>query len=79
MARKIIGAILIITGGLPFVLRIIRTIGGGPTPEAGGHNFGPAQHLPGLSGTMGDLRILLIVVPIVLVVVGIILLTHKEK
>lgn len=79
MARKIIGAILVVIGGLPLVFRVIRMVGGGPTPEAGGHNFGPAQHLPGLSGAMGDLKILLFVVPIVLVVIGIILFTHKEK
>lgn len=78
MARKIFGSILIIIGGLPLVLKGVRMLSGDPTasPE---HAQRAAGHLGSLSGAMGELRILFIVVPIVLVVVGIILFTHKEK
>lgn len=76
MVKKIIGSILIIIGGLQLIMRMFNA-GSNTAGHAGGG--GPATHLGPLAGIFTTIGPLLIVVPIVFIIVGIILLTHKEK
>lgn len=81
MGKKVTGVILIIIGLLPFILPIIRgfLVGGNGRAGHAADTAGPAQHLGPLTERLGDFSQFLIVVPIILVITGVILLTHKEK
>jgi hypothetical protein len=92
MNKKITGIILIILGSIPFIMRALPRLALGPAMRSGrmgmpNGNF-PSGRIPqggppggeigfGLLGTLNSPYILII--GIVFIIVGIILLTHKEQ
>lgn len=92
MTKKTSGIILILIGIVPLGMQALRMFGGHPNmpaPGAGGPDGGlpsggmpPGGGHPGggaLLGVLGTVGPYLTIIAIILIVIGITLLTHKEK
>ena len=88
MSKKISGIILIILGSIPLIMRALPILGLGPGIPSGRMGMPPTGSMPqggppgggmgfGLLGTLNSPYTLIL--GVVFIVVGIILLTHKEK